>query len=596
MSSGAQEGPPQRGKRKRILKHGKRRIKHHKPSHEVQAVEPQRQRQHWYKPFERQKQFRESPAKYRLFGGAAGPGKTKALLEEAIRIALGNDGCSTLLLRRTYPELESSLIAQFRRDVPRNEYRSFNETKRIVTWHNGSTTRFGYCRNENDVYQYQGAEFLFIGIDELTHFTLKQWQFLTSRNRCPIPGTKPCMAGATNPGNIGHAWVKALWVDKTPPPGFERAEQYDPGDYDFIQAKIEDNPIYANDQSYLKSLAALPERLRKAFLEGDWSVFAGQYFDVFEPWRHTLRAEAMRMQEWWPRWISVDWGFHHPSAVYWHCAVPQDNAFSGARGREIVGRTLHGQPADNFDSAAGMAEERREVRRSARNDGPVHPQGAPKILTYREYVKSGLSPRMLGQAIAEMSGSERISEVVLSPDAFAHRTSEASIAEQLGEVLEQNGLPRPSPANDDRIGGWQLMYQMLEHDEWMIAENCRELIQGLPQLVRDEKRVEDVRKVEGDDAADAARYGIVSGVRYAGLGASASAKATAERLRAGQAPPNKFEACAPRFMPGMPVDVQIERHITAKDPTSRMIHRARLEEEARRQLGPRKPGGRRWKW
>ena len=133
----------------------------------------------WYKPFARQKQFHNSRAKYRLFGGAAGPGKTKALLWEAIAQAHKVPRSDSLLLRRTYPELESSLLTYFRRDVPRQAYRSYNEAKHIVTWHNGSTTRFGYCRNENDVYQYQGAEFLFIGIDELTHFTMKQWQFLT---------------------------------------------------------------------------------------------------------------------------------------------------------------------------------------------------------------------------------------------------------------------------------------------------------------------------------------------------------------------------------------------------------------------------------
>jgi hypothetical protein len=166
-----------------------------------------------YKPFPRQEEFHRSGAKYRLFGGAAGPGKSKALLWEAIYQAREVPGSDSLLLRRTYPELESSLLAYFRRDVPPDWYRSYNEAKHIVTWRNGSTTRFGYCRNENDVYQYQGAEFLFIGIDELTHFTLKQWQFLTSRNRCPIPGSRACMAGASNPGNIGHVWVKALWVD-----------------------------------------------------------------------------------------------------------------------------------------------------------------------------------------------------------------------------------------------------------------------------------------------------------------------------------------------------------------------------------------------
>jgi len=89
--------------------------------------------------------------------------RTKALLWEAIRQAQFVPRSDSLLLRRTYPELESSLLAYFRRDVPRKFYRSYNESKHIVSWHNGSTTRFGYCRNENDVYQYQGAEFLFIG-------------------------------------------------------------------------------------------------------------------------------------------------------------------------------------------------------------------------------------------------------------------------------------------------------------------------------------------------------------------------------------------------------------------------------------------------
>ena len=584
------------GKKVRICTPGTRQRKFREPIVVEQVAEPERQKQYWYRPFRRQEQFRDSTAKYRLFGGAAGPGKSKALLEEAIRIALENEGCNTLLLRRTFPELESSLIAQFRRDVPRDAYASFNETKRIVTWKNGSTTRFGYCRNENDVYQYQGAEFLFIGIDELTHFTLKQWQFLTSRNRCPIPGTIPRMAGATNPGNIGHAWVKALWVDQTPPPGYERAEQYDPSDYEFIRARIEDNPIYANDQNYRKSLGALPEKLRKAFLEGDWSVFAGQYFDVFEPWRHTVRAEAMRMQAWWPRWISIDWGFHHPSAVYWHCAAPEAVARATGAGHQRESDQRSAKCDREVKVNTEGTEERTERARWERDNGARSGCG-PRIVTYREYVKSGLSPRMLGQAIAEMSGSERIREVVLSPDAFAHRTSEASIAEQLGEVLEQNGLPRPIPADDDRVGGWQLMYQMLENDEWVIAENCSKLIQGLPELVRDEKRVEDIRKVEGDDPADAARYGIVSGVRYAGFGAHRSAPG------AGQAPPKLWRGkgaqpgiAAPRFIPGMPVDVQIERQITAEDPTSRMIHRAKLEAEARKQLGPKKFGGRRWNW
>jgi phage terminase large subunit len=514
-----------------------------------------------YDPFPRQLTFHSSPAKYRLFGGAAGPGKTKALLWEAIKQAHDVDGSDSLLLRRTYPELESSLLAYFRRDVPRSFYRKYNESKHIVTWKNGSTTRFGHCRNENDVYAYQGAEFLFIGVDELTHFTLKQWQFLTSRNRCPVRGSRANMAGATNPGNIGHAWVKALWVDHAPPPGFDRPELYDASDYDFIRAHITDNPIYANDAAYRRTLETLPEHLRRAFLDGDWNVFAGQYFDVFDVGRHTSRPEDVRLEPWWPRWISIDWGFKHNSAVYWHCAVP----------------------------GAG--------------------QQPSRIVTYREFVQSGLSPRMLAQAIAERTQRDRITDVFLSPDAFAHRTSESSIAEQLGEVLTVNGLPRPSAADDDRIGGWQLMYQLLESDAWVITDNCAKLIDNLPLLIRDDDRVEDIRKVDGDDAADAARYGLVSGGRFAGITAQLARSSgygsrgdfdrsddpsgfSGGAPRAGQAPPPQS---GPRFVTGMPLAEQIARQVSATDPTSQAIHYQRLEAEARRQFRPQRFAGRR-KW
>jgi hypothetical protein len=529
-----------------------------------------------YKPFDKQKEFHKSRAKYRLFGGAAGPGKTKALLWEAIRKAARFAGCDTLLLRRTYPELESSLLAQFRRDVPRKFYRSYNESKHIVTWHNGSTTRFGYCRNEYDVYQYQGAEFLFIGLDELTHFTLNQWQFLTSRNRCPVPGSRPCMAGATNPGNIGHAWVKSLWVDHVPPAGFEQPHRYDAKDYELIRARLDDNPIYAKDAEYRRTLETLPEHLRRAFLEGDWNVFAGQYFDKFDYGRHTARPEEIRLEPWWTRWISIDWGFQHPSAVYWHCAVPGWVTNSHGCHPE---RTEGSQPYS-----------------SLRSFGP--PKGGPKddnasavstrIVTYREFVQNGLSPRMLAQAIAERSGREHICEVFLSPDAFARRSSEASIAEQLGDVLIVNGLPRPAPADNDRIGGWQLMYQALESDSWVITDNCAKLIECLPLLVHDERRREDIRKVDGDDPADAARYGLVSGVRLAGVGTAFVPS------RAGQAPPLNQPPGTPHFVTGMPLDEQIARQISATDPTSRAIHSQRLEGEAKKFFQPKKIPRRRW--
>jgi Terminase large subunit, T4likevirus-type, N-terminal len=410
-----------------------------------------------YEPFPKQQLFHSNPAKYRLFGGAAGPGKSLALLWEGIMQALEHPGADVLLLRRTYPELEGSIIRQFRRDVPRELYAGYNESKHLVSFHNGAGLQFGWSESERDVQRFQGGEFVFIGVDELTHFTLGQWQFLTSRNRCRIPGSFPCMAGATNPGGVGHKWVKALWIDKQKPDGWDG--RYDPADYEFIPARLEDNPIYANDANYRKTLEELPERLRIAFLEGRWDVFEGQYFDIFDPVRHVVAKPAL--ESWLSRWVSVDWGFEHPTVAYWHA------------------------------------------------------QNGRRTVTYREMVRRHVTPAEIGADIASLSGNEKIGAVYLSPDAFSWRTfagrrSERPISELIGDALIERGLPRPSPADDDRIGGWMLMYQMLERGDWAIVSDCGKLIECLPNLVRDVKRVEDIAKQDGDDPADAARYGLKS--------------------------------------------------------------------------------------
>jgi phage terminase large subunit len=510
-----------------------------------------------YEPFPKQKEFHASAAKYRLFGGAAGPGKSKALLMEAVLQAHEHPGVNTLLLRRTFSELEQSLLLYFRRDIPRELYKSYNESKHVVTWLNGSTTRFGYCQSEADVYQYQGGEFLFIGIDELTLFTLRQWQFLTSRNRCPVPGAFPCMAGATNPGNIGHAWVKSLWIDKQPASGMEHPEEFDASDYDFIPARVSDNPIYAGDENYLKTLRALPSHLKRAFLDGDWGVFAGQYFDRFDCSRHVVRAEQIDWKPWWARWISIDWGFEHPAAVYWHAQAPSEN-INGTDGRHsCVVRPQNGAAKDKCPS---------------------------RVVTYREFVTHRTSPRDLAHEIIERSvcsengptgqsdaalslnsrrdagatngnyAREKIDAIYLSPDAFARRTDEASIADQMGDVFVAAGFPRPIPADNDRVGGWMLMYQMLGAGEWLLTENCVELIRTIPNLVRDPTRVEDIEKMDGDDPADAARYGLKS--RY-GAGRSRHTSP--------------------------PLEQRVAERITSTDPTGRAMQVRKFQaEESRR--------------
>jgi hypothetical protein len=636
-----------------------------------------------YCPFPKQNEFHGSEARYRLFGGAAGPGKSKALLMEAVYQAHLHPDVNTLLLRRTFSELEQSLLLYFRRDIPRELYKSYNEAKHVVTWWNGSTTRFGYCQSEADVYQYQGAEFLFIGIDELTLFTLRQWQFLTSRNRCPVPGAFPCMAGATNPGNIGHAWVKSLWIDKQPAPGMEHPEEFDANDYDFIPARVSDNPIYAGDENYLKTLRALPSHLKRAFLDGDWDVFAGQYFDRFDCSRHVMRAEQIDWKPWWPRWISIDWGFEHPAAVYWHAQAPagavpiatrnsarntdrdenvaqvfRPEAFSGVTSESLTSKEVsYINPTPHHDVAAPVGP-RPSSGGSRRVEDPPwlavpaaaaspNASGVPavghspgqgrqvqddnprRIVTYREFVTHRTSPRDLAHEIvarsllsgchserseesalnpynarqqqiprtasrapasgfvapgfspassaflgvdtksAALKGGatrtglgnnadrEKIDAIYLSPDAFARRTDEASIADQMGDVFAAAGFPRPIPADNDRVGGWMLMYQMLDAGEWLLTENCVELIRTIPNLVRDPARVEDIEKMDGDDPADAARYGLKS--RY-GAG------------RSWQTRP--------------PIEQRVAERITSTDPFGRAMQIRKFQLEEKRGIKP----------
>jgi hypothetical protein len=292
----------------------------------------------------------------------------------------------------------------------------------------------------------------------------------------------------------------------------DRPGQYDRSDYAFIRATIADNPLYRDDADYLKTLDALPRHLRQAFLEGDWNVFAGQYFDLFDLRRHTARAEQIGLESWWPRWISIDWGYEHPSAVYWHASACR----TGSGDRACL-------------------------------------QNSRGVITYREFVQNHLTPDKLAREIVDRNRDEKIAAIYLSPDAFAHRTSESTLADQLGEVLAKHGLPRPIPADDDRVGGWMLIYQMLQGGQWVIADHCTRLIDCLPTLIRDPANVEDVQKMDGDDPADSARYGLKSRL--------ASARA--------------------------PIEQRVAERVSAVDPTSRAIWTQKYLAEERR--GARAP-------
>ena len=306
-------------------------------------------------------------------------------------------------------------------------------------------------RNLDDPSKYQSAEFAAIGVDELTKSDKGVFDFLRFRLRWPGLEHPKFIAG-TNPGGKGHAWVKKLWVEQQFPPEMEPLREQ----FAFIQAKASDNPHLTS--AYYDSLKTLPPDMARAFAEGDWNLFAGQYFDIWNEKEHVI--QVVDIKPWWPRWISMDWGFAHPTSIHWHT------------------------------------------------------QDGDQTYTYREFHETRQSEQDIGEAIIELSKGEKLSAFYLSPDAFAKRTSNDTVAQQIAEVVCKSGLPGPAQADNDRIGGWRLMYQLLQSGLWKVTRDCPNLIKSMPTLIRDDNSLEDVLKVNadeneiGDDAADSARYGL----------------------------------------------------------------------------------------
>lgn len=255
--------------------------------------------------------FELTPLQYRfleaeedeiLFGGAAGGGKSHGQLLDALRYALTYPGSKQLLLRRTLPELENSLIRMAEMLFPASLYR-YTAARHTGFFVNGSILDFGYCDSERDVYRYQSAEYDVIRFDELTHFTESMYLYLMSRLRGARPFPRQ-MKSTTNPGGVGHDWVKRRFVDPAPP-DHPIADQ--DGTRRFIPARVQDNRFLMDgDPLYIKRLQRLPERERRALLDGDWDLCEGRFFSR---WRRDLHVCApFPVPEHWKKYCALDYG------------------------------------------------------------------------------------------------------------------------------------------------------------------------------------------------------------------------------------------------------------------------------------------------
>ena len=407
-------------------------------------------------PSERQREFFLSRARHTAYGGARGGGKSWAMRRKFILLALRYPGLNLLLLRRTLPELRENHLIPMQREL--YGFAVYNSAERVFRFPNGSRIKLGYCDTMQDVYQYQGQEYAVIGLEEATHFTEEQMRFLTTCNRTTRKDFSPRMYYTCNPGNVGHAWVKRLFIDRL------YAENENPDDYLFIPARIYDNKVLLDaDPNYIRQLEALPEELRRAHLDGDWDVHAGQYFREFSRDRHVI--EPFEIPSWWRRFRSMDWGYNDPCCVLWH-AVDGEN----------------------------------------------------RVYTYRELYVRETRAGEVASMVLELSRGESISYTVASPDMWQKRGAVLSSAggfegETLAELFTSSGLSL-TPADNSRVPGWNRVRDFLAvapdgRPNWLCFSDCRNLIRQLPALQFDQHNREDA--ADGDDhAPEALRYALMS--------------------------------------------------------------------------------------
>jgi hypothetical protein len=301
-----------------------------------------------YVPQPKQQKLHESVANELLYGGAAGPGKSHALRQEAFLWAQRVPGLQVYLFRRTYPELEKNHIIPSQQEFPQ-EAGIYKEQKRRWEFRNGSMLHFSHCQYEKDVFGYQGAEIHLLLIDELTAFTEFMYDYLRGRVRSTLDVPLqyqhriPGIVAGTNPGGIGHEFCKRRWVDFCHLTGDEPALYRSRGDQiheiatagggqkyygcrrapkreggmlrAYIPGKLTDNPILMErDPEYIHRLDALPEPYRTAYKEGDWDLFFGQAF-AFTPEHHVIQPRPV--PDYVPVYFTFDWGFGAPFSCGW---------------------------------------------------------------------------------------------------------------------------------------------------------------------------------------------------------------------------------------------------------------------------------------
>jgi hypothetical protein len=403
-----------------------------------------------------QEDFLAASEKDVLYGGAAGGGKSYAMIVDPLRYA-HKAAHRALILRRTTGEL-GELIDKTRELYPKAfKGATWKEAKSMWVFPSGAQIQFGFLERDSDVYRYQGRAYSWIGFDEITQMATEfAWNYLASRLRSTDPTITCYLRCTANPGGIGAHWVKKRYI--TPSPPNETFIGGDEMERRFIPARLTDNPYLTQDGQYEAMLKTLPPVLRQQLLNGDWDVSEGAAFTEFDVLKHVI--PPMEIPNHWARIKGIDYGYASESAVVWGAIDPTDGT----------------------------------------------------LIIYRELYKKNLLASQLGRVITEMEIDEHMSIQGILDTACWSRTgtdgpTTAQAIMQAGHKVRQ--------ASKARKPGKLQIHEYLKvqpngRPRIQMFNTCPNLIRELQTIPISKKDPEDVDTHAPDHAYDALRYLIMS--------------------------------------------------------------------------------------
>jgi len=391
-----------------------------------------------------------------LYGGAAGGGKSYAMLVDPLRYA-HRPAHRGLIIRRSMPELRE-LIDKSRELYPKAfPGCRYKEVEKLWNFPSGAKIEFGFLERDADVYRYQGQAYSWIGFDEITHLPTEfAWNYLASRLRTTDSEIIPYMRCTANPGGTGATWVKKRYIDPSPPnASFEGADGLT---RKFIPARLQDNPFLAHDGRYEKMLQALPPTQRQQLLDGNWDVAEGAAFTEFLPQLHVITPFEIPLH--WERVKGIDYGYASESACVWGAVDPSDGT----------------------------------------------------LIIYRELYQKGLLGTELASLITNMELGDPFSVQGVLDTACWSRTG--TTGPTIGETLQRAGH-KLRRADKNRIQGKIQIHEYLKvmqsgRPKIQILNTCPNLIRELQSIPLDKRNPEDVDTHAPDHAYDALRYLIMS--------------------------------------------------------------------------------------